>query len=61
MERTYTEKDIKDWFESMMKEYKNCTFHDALQSVYDHMFDPFWRRKNLATFVENDIDKSSST
>lgn len=61
MERTYTEKEIKDWFDSMMKEYQNCAFNNSLQAVYDHMFDPLWHKKNLATFAEKDIDKSSST
>lgn len=57
MERTYTEQEIKDWFEYMMDKYQNCPTHNHLQSVYDSMFDPFWKRNNLKTFVEKPIDK----
>ena len=57
MEKTYTEQEIKDWFASMMKEYKNCPMNQHLRSVYDEMFDPFWKRNNLQTFVEKGVDK----
>ncbi len=57
MEKTYTEQEIKDWFKSMMKEYQNCPFGQHLQSVYNEMFKPFWKRHNLQTFVENRVDK----
>jgi len=57
MEKTYTEQEIKDWFASMMKEYKNCPMNQHLQSVYDEMFDPFWKRNNLQTFIEKRVDK----
>ena len=57
MEKTYTEQEIKDWFKSMMKEYQHCPFNQHLQDVYDEMFDPYWERHNLQTFVENRVDK----
>ena len=57
MEKTYTEQEIKDWFKSMMKEYPNSQMNQHLQSVYDEMFDPFWKRNNLKTFVEKRVDK----
>lgn len=52
MEKTYTEQEIKDWFANMMKEYKNCPMGEHLLMVYDIMFDSFWKRENLQTFVE---------
>ena len=58
MEKTYTEQEIKDWFESMMKEYKNCPMGQHLLAAYNKMFDPFWKRENLQTFVEKRVDKS---
>lgn len=57
MEKTYTEQEIKDWFESMMKEYKNCPMGQHLLAAYNKMFDPFWKRENLQTFVEKRVDK----
>lgn len=57
MEKTYTEQEIKDWFKYMMDKYQNCPFHEDLRSVRDEMFDPFWKRNNLKTFVEKPIDK----
>jgi len=57
MEKTYTEQEIKDWFKSMMKEYPNSQMNQHLQSVYDEMFDPFWKRNNLKTFVEKRVDR----
>lgn len=53
MEKTYTEQEIKDWFTYMIKKYHNCPTSQHLQSVYDEMFNPFWERNNLQTFVEN--------
>ena len=52
MEKTYTEQEIKDWFKSMMKEYQHCQMGQHLQSVYHVMFDRFWKRNNLQTFIE---------
>lgn len=57
MEKTYTEQEIKDWFNSMMKKYPNCPMGQHLRQVYDEMFDPFWERNNLKTFVEKRVDK----
>lgn len=56
MEKIYTEQEIKDWFTNMIKKYKNCPFGEYLRMVYDNMFDPFWGKNNLKTFVEK-IDK----
>lgn len=58
MEKTYTEQEIKDWFEYMMNKYQNCPAHDHFRHVRDEMFDPFWKRNNLKTFVENPVDKN---
>lgn len=58
MEKTYTEQEIKDWFEYMMNKYQNCPANDHLRSVRDSMFDPFWKRDNLKIFVEKHVDKS---
>lgn len=55
MEKTYTEQEIKDWFENMMKEYQNCPMNQHLRQVYDDMFDPFWEKNNLQTFVEKKL------
>lgn len=52
MEKTYTEQEIKEWFEYMMNQYKNCPANGHLLYVYDEMFNPFWERNNLKTFVE---------
>lgn len=57
MERTYTEQEIKDWFKSMMNKYQNCPMGQHLRQVCDEMFDPFWKRNNLQTFVEKRVDK----
>ena len=57
MEKTYTEQEIKDWFKSMMKEYPNSNMARHLRAVYDEMFDSFWKRNNLQTFVEKGVDK----
>jgi hypothetical protein len=57
MERTYTEQEIKDWFADRMKDHPNSPFGEHLRQVYDEMFDPFWKRNNLQTFVEKRVDK----
>jgi hypothetical protein len=38
--KTYTEEEIKKWFDVMMKKYPNSAFNDQLQSVKDEMFPP---------------------
>ena len=58
MEKTYTEQEIKDWFKYMMDKYQNCPAHDHLRYTRDEMFDSFWKRNNLKTFVEKPVDKS---
>lgn len=37
MERTYTESELKQWFEFMLEKYQNCTFNFSLISVRDVM------------------------
>ena len=37
MERTYTESELKQWFEFMLEKYRNCTFNFSLISVRDAM------------------------
>ena len=57
MEKTYTEQEIKDWFADRIKDYPNSPFGGYLRQVYDEMFDPFWERNNLQTFIEKRVDK----
>lgn len=57
MERTYTEREIKDWFADRIKDYQNSPLGEHLRQVRDEMFDPFWKRNNLQTFVEKRVDK----
>jgi len=57
MERTYTEQEIKDWFADRIKDYQNGPMGQHLRHVRDEMFDPFWKRHNLKTFVEKRVDK----
>lgn len=52
MEKTYTEEELKQWFQAMMKRYENCPTGFHLKSVYDSMFDDFWRSENLEVFVK---------
>ena len=39
MERTYTESELKQWFELTLKAFPNCPFYDHLLNVRDTMFD----------------------
>lgn len=39
MERTYTESELKQWFEFMLEKYQNCNFNFSLIHVRDAMFD----------------------
>ena len=38
MERTYTESELKQWFEFMLEKYQNCNFNFSLIHVKDAMF-----------------------
>lgn len=44
---TYTEKEIKEWFEITLSEYKNTPMGDHVRAVQSLMFDPFWEKENL--------------
>lgn len=44
---TYTEKEIKAWFEMTLAELKNTPMGDHVRAVQSLMFDPFWETKNL--------------
>ena len=57
MEKTYTEQEVKDWFANMMEKYPNSNMARHLRAVYDEMFDSFWERNNLQTFIEKGVDK----
>ncbi len=45
--KTYTEREIKKWFEIMKKEYPNSRMLDSLESVEMLMFDKFCEYDNL--------------
>ena len=37
--KTYTEQEIKEYFEYLKKAYQNCRFNEAVQQVEHTMFD----------------------
>ena len=37
--KTYTEQEIKEYFEYLKKTYQNCRFNEAVQHVEHTMFD----------------------
>ena len=39
MERTYTENELKQWFELTLKAFPNSNFYQQLLNVRDTMFD----------------------
>lgn len=49
---TYTREDIEGWFDWMMEKYPNCNFHQHLVAVKDAMFDEFWERNNIDTYLK---------
>lgn len=53
--KTYTEEEIKKWFDVMMKKYPNSAFNNHLQSVKDEMFPPrfYDDRNSLEKVVHN--------
>lgn len=55
--KTYTEQQIKDWFDAMIKKYPNSNFEQYLISVKNHMFsnDDLTRRNNLENFLKNHL------
>ena len=48
---TYTKEDIERWFDWMIKKYPNCNFNNSLISVRNAMFDEFWERNNIDTYL----------
>lgn len=54
---TYTEKEIKAWFEMTLAEYKNTPMGDHVRAVQSLMFDPFWEEENLKN-VKNPLTES---
>lgn len=48
----YTENEIKEWFDLMMKKYKNSPMEGHMKSARDLMFDDFWKADNIKTVVE---------
>lgn len=37
--KTYTEQEIKEYFEYLKKTYQNCRFNEAVQQIENTMFD----------------------
>lgn len=50
MEKNYTEKELKEWFEMMIKKYPNSVMEQHLISVRDEMFDK-WGGSNALNLV----------
>ncbi len=44
---TYTEKDLKEWFETMKKKYYNSILYDHLCTIETMMFDKIFDEDNL--------------
>ena len=40
--KTYTEQEIKKYFEYLKKIYQNCSFNEAVQQVENTMFGTNW-------------------
>ena len=54
---TYTDKEIKKWFEEMKKKYPNSNLYYHLASIEFLMFDNFHKKDNLER-VKNENDWS---
>lgn len=50
--KTYTEQEIKEYFEYLKKTYQNCRFNEAVQHVEDTMFDADWSIHTIDKFLE---------
>lgn len=46
-EITYTEQELKNWFEEMKKKYPNSMAEEHFRFVEMHMFDPWNEENNL--------------
>lgn len=44
---TYTDKEVKKWFEEMKKKYPNSNLYNHLVSIESFMFDDFHKKDNL--------------
>ena len=50
--KTYTEQEIKKYFEYLKKTYQNCRFNEAVQHVECTMFDADWSAHTINQFLE---------
>ncbi len=55
MKNTYTEEEIKKWFEIMMAKYPNSNILQDLENVKSMMFDKTLGDKNLLKNVINEL------
>ncbi len=55
--KTYTEQEIKEYFEYLKKTYKNCRFNEAVQQVELTMFDDNYSIHTIDEFLKKSIDK----
>lgn len=49
---TYTDKEVKKWFEEMKKKYPNSNLYKHLVSIESFMFDDFHKKDNLERIKE---------
>lgn len=50
--KTYTEQEIKEYFEYLKKIYQNCPFNNAIQNVEHTMFDTDESIHTIDKFLE---------
>jgi len=50
--KTYTEQEIKKYFEYLKKTYQNCRFNEAIQHVECTMFDANYSIHTIDKFLE---------
>lgn len=49
--KTYTEQEIKEYFEYLKKTYQNCRFNEAVQHVEQTMFNTNWSVHTIDKFL----------
>ena len=49
---TYTEQEIKTWFEIMKKKYPHSPMEEHLSLVQMEMFDPFCEENNIKKVLD---------
>lgn len=54
---TYTEEEIKEWFEVMMAKYPNSNTFRHLESVKFMMFDETWGDRDLLKNVHEEAER----